>query len=70
MLKCPVCGKVIKDAKYAGARITVDSVRYYFFSMDCKDELLHNAEKYVLDEKYAEVVQPHGRFFAEFFKTN
>ena len=70
MLKCPVSGKIIKDAKYAGSRITVDGVRYYFCSRDCKDELLHNSEKYVLNEEFAEIVPGHQNFISRFFRKS
>lgn len=70
MLKCPVCGREIREAKYAGARIEVGRVRYYFYSMDCKNEILHNAEKYILDEKYGEIARWNKSYFARFLKTN
>ena len=47
---CPVCGMKIKDAKYAGAMITIDGKKYYFRTYACKTKLIKEPEKYLANE--------------------
>lgn len=70
MLKDPVCGKKIREAKYAGARITIDGIRYYFCSMECKTEFLHNPEKYVLNKNDGEIEYHNQNFLVKLFNPN
>ena len=46
-LKDPVCGKLIKEPKYAGAMVRDGSIKYYFCSMECKTKFLKEPEKYL-----------------------
>lgn len=47
---CPVCGVKIREAKYAGAMITVDGKKYYFRTYACKTKLIKDPEKYLANE--------------------
>ncbi len=36
LLEDPVCGKIIKEPKYAGAKVRDCNKKYYFCSRECK----------------------------------
>lgn len=47
IINCPVCGKKIREAKYAGAMITVDGKKYLFRTYACKTKFVKDPEKYM-----------------------
>ncbi len=47
LLRDPVCGKIIKAPKYAGAMVIDGNIKYYFCSMECKTKFLKEPEKYL-----------------------
>ncbi len=49
-LRDPVCGKAIKEPKYAGAMVRDGDKKYYFCSMECKTKFLKEPEKYLSEE--------------------
>lgn len=49
-ITCPVCGKEIREAKYAGAMITVEGKKYYFGTYACKTKFVKYPEKYMNNE--------------------